>query len=69
MSGVLGPFPPRVLARGKETIKYFTLSNIVYEKSPVRYAMPCHAMMYLQQQHTSAFNTQNNPKQRYVISR
>ena len=38
ITGVLGPFPPRVLARGKETIKYFTLSNIVYEKSPVCYS-------------------------------
>jgi hypothetical protein len=31
--GILGPFPSSVLAAGKETIKYFTLSNVVYEKT------------------------------------
>jgi hypothetical protein len=33
LSGILGPFPSSVLAAGKETIKYFTLSNVVYEKT------------------------------------
>jgi hypothetical protein len=31
--GILGPFPSSVLAAGKETIKYFTLSNVIYEKT------------------------------------
>jgi serine/threonine protein kinase len=30
--GILGPFPQHVLHNGKDTSKYFTLSNVVYER-------------------------------------
>ena len=30
--GIMGPFPPHVLQKGRETGKYFSLSNIVYER-------------------------------------
>ncbi len=32
ISGVMGPFPKHVLQNGKDTGKYFTTSNIVYER-------------------------------------
>ena len=32
ITGILGQFPPSVLQRGKDTGKYFSLSNIVYER-------------------------------------
>lgn len=32
ITGILGPFPQNVLQRGKDTGKYFSLSNIVYER-------------------------------------
>mmetsp|Transcript_7570 Transcript_7570/g.12748 ORF Transcript_7570/g.12748 Transcript_7570/m.12748 type:complete len:486 (+) Transcript_7570:2338-3795(+) len=32
ITGVLGAFPQHVLSRGKDTGKYFSLSNIVYER-------------------------------------
>ena len=32
ITGVLGPFPPKVLAAGRDTFKYFTLANVLYEK-------------------------------------
>jgi hypothetical protein len=38
--GILGPFPSSVLAAGKETIKYFTLSNVIYEKTEAEEGEP-----------------------------
>ena len=32
ITGILGPFPESILANGRDTGKYFTLSNIVYER-------------------------------------
>ena len=32
ITGILGPFPETVLSNGRDTGKYFTLSNIVYER-------------------------------------
>jgi len=32
ITGILGSFPPHVLINGKDSGKYFTLSNIVYER-------------------------------------
>ena len=32
ITGILGQFPQSVLQRGKDTGKYFSLSNIVYER-------------------------------------
>lgn len=32
ISGIMGPFPRHVLQNGKDTGKYFTTSNIVYER-------------------------------------
>jgi serine/threonine protein kinase len=32
ITGILGPFPQHVLQNGKDTGKYFSLSNIVYER-------------------------------------
>ena len=33
ITGILGPFPEHVLLNGKDTAKYFILSNIVYERT------------------------------------
>jgi len=32
ITGVLGPFPPHVLARGRETRKYFSSAGVAYER-------------------------------------
>ena len=32
ITGILGQFPQKVLQNGRETGKYFTMSNIVYGK-------------------------------------
>ena len=32
ITGILGQFPPKVLQNGRESGKYFTISNIVYGK-------------------------------------
>ena len=32
ITGILGVFPVKVLLRGKESHKYFTLANVVYER-------------------------------------
>jgi len=34
IAGIVGPYPQEMLAAGKETQKYFTLSNIVYDRAP-----------------------------------
>jgi serine/threonine protein kinase len=33
ITGIMGPFPPHVIHAGKDSGKYFTLSNIVYERT------------------------------------
>lgn len=32
ITGILGPFPPHVLAAGRETRKYFTVAGVCYER-------------------------------------
>jgi serine/threonine protein kinase len=39
VTGILGPFPPHVLNRGKETPKYFTQANFVYERTDQGFTM------------------------------
>ena len=34
ISGIVGPFPPTLINNGKDSARYFTMSNVVYDRIP-----------------------------------